>query len=237
MTTNTEIAPDLFRISTYVPEYDLQFNQFLVRDEQPLLFHTGLRALFPQVKEAVASLIDPASLRWIGFSHFEADECGALNEWLDLAPGAQAAPQQDGPVESGFQQAFHHTRRAGACLTTDDHGAGLLSVESGQRLVEPRLRYILGVHDVPLLERSRITHIQNPRGLPIDHLHRRGGIDSATQAAHPLNLHQDDQRQQHGEGTEQKRMRHDERLDGHAMIRDDNGWKLNDGSWAPAGPL
>ena len=85
----TEIAPDLFRISTLIPDFNLQFNQFLVRDEQPLLFHTGMRALFPQVREAVASLIDPASLRWIGFSHFEADECGALNEWLEVAPSAE----------------------------------------------------------------------------------------------------------------------------------------------------
>ena len=100
MTTTTEIAPDLFRISTYVPEFDLQFNQFLLRDEQPLLFHTGLRALFPQVKEAVASLIEPASLRWIGFSHFEADECGTLNEWLDVAPEAQAVCSVTGAMVS-----------------------------------------------------------------------------------------------------------------------------------------
>lgn len=100
MTTTTEIAPDLFRISTYVPEFDLQFNQFLVRDEQPLLFHTGLRALFPGVREAVASLIDPASLRWIGFSHFEADECGTLNEWLVVAPGAQALCSVTGAMVS-----------------------------------------------------------------------------------------------------------------------------------------
>jgi flavorubredoxin len=100
LTTTTEIAPDLFRISTYVPEFDLQFNQFLVRDEQPLLFHTGLRALFPQVKDEVASLIKPASLRWIGFSHFEADECGTLNEWLDIATEAQAVCSVTGAMVS-----------------------------------------------------------------------------------------------------------------------------------------
>lgn len=85
----TEIAPDLFRISTYVPEIDLQFNQFLVRDDEPLLFHTGMKAMFPLVRDAVSSLIDPSRIRWIGFSHFEADECGSLNEWLHLAPAAQ----------------------------------------------------------------------------------------------------------------------------------------------------
>jgi len=100
LTTTTEIAPDLFRLSTFVPDFNLQFNQFLVRDEEPLLFHTGLRALFPQVKEAVASLIDPMSLRWIGFSHFEADECGTLNEWLDLAPKAQAVCSVTGAMVS-----------------------------------------------------------------------------------------------------------------------------------------
>jgi flavorubredoxin len=89
-TTITEIAPDLFRIATFVAPFNLQFSQFLLRDEEPLLFHTGPRALFPAVKEAVASLIDPARLRWIGFSHFESDECGTVPEWQQLAPGATA---------------------------------------------------------------------------------------------------------------------------------------------------
>jgi flavorubredoxin len=84
----TEIAPDLYRISTSVPEINLQFNQFLVNDDQPLLFHSGLKAMFSQVHDAVKSLIDPTKLRWVGFSHFEADECGALNEWLQVAPAA-----------------------------------------------------------------------------------------------------------------------------------------------------
>jgi len=90
MTSITEIASDVFRISTYVRESNIQFNQFLVRDEQPLLFHTGHKRLFPQVREAVATLIDPASLRWIGFSHMEGDECGGLAEWQQLAPASAA---------------------------------------------------------------------------------------------------------------------------------------------------
>lgn len=90
MTQITEIAPDFFRISTFIPEADLQFNQFLVRDEQPLLFHTGMRGLFPVVRDAVASLLEPSQIRWIGFSHFEADECGALQEWQAIAPSATA---------------------------------------------------------------------------------------------------------------------------------------------------
>lgn len=86
-----EIAPDTYRISVHMPEIDLQFNHFLVRDDEPLLFHTGMRRMFPAVREAVARLIDPATLRWISWSHFEVDECGALNEWLAVAPHAQAA--------------------------------------------------------------------------------------------------------------------------------------------------
>jgi flavorubredoxin len=89
MTALTEIAPDIYRISTYIPEIDLQFNQFLVKDDEPLLFHTGLKAMFPLVRDAVARLLDPSHIRWISFSHFEADECGSLNEWLQMAPAAQ----------------------------------------------------------------------------------------------------------------------------------------------------
>ncbi|MEZ0276780.1 MAG: MBL fold metallo-hydrolase, partial [Roseimicrobium sp.] len=89
MTAVDEIAPDVFRFSVYVPEFDMQFNHFLVRDEEPLLFHTGLKGMFPMLKEAVATVIDPATIKWIGWSHFESDECGALNDWLQIAPEAQ----------------------------------------------------------------------------------------------------------------------------------------------------
>lgn len=84
----SEIAPDVYRFSLFVPEINLQFNQFLVKDEEPLLFHTGMKAIFPLVREAVAKVINPADVRRIGFSHFEADECGSLNEWLEIAPNA-----------------------------------------------------------------------------------------------------------------------------------------------------
>lgn len=84
-----EIAPDVFRISVFAPSFGISFNQFLVRDDQPLLFHAGMLAMFPEIRDGVAQLIDPASLRYVGFSHFESDECGAMNRWLDLAPQAQ----------------------------------------------------------------------------------------------------------------------------------------------------
>jgi len=88
--TITEIAPDVFRISTFHPQFKLQFNQFLVRDDEPFLMHTAFKKMFPVTVEAVSSLVAPAKVRWIGFSHFESDECGALNEWLGAAPQAQA---------------------------------------------------------------------------------------------------------------------------------------------------
>jgi len=88
MTNITEIAADTFKISTFFSDFNIEFSQFLVRDDEPLLFHTGMRGLFPVVRDALATLIDPATLRWLAFSHFEADECGALNEWLAVAPNA-----------------------------------------------------------------------------------------------------------------------------------------------------
>src|SRR5688572_194208 len=95
-----EIAPDVYRISKYAPEIDLQFNQFLIKDDEPLLFHTGMKSLFPSVLESVSSLIDPSTIRWIGFSHFEADECGSLNEWLQIAPAAKPVCSMVGALVS-----------------------------------------------------------------------------------------------------------------------------------------
>ena len=88
-----EIATGIYRISTPVPPSDFPggftFNQFLIDDDEPLLFHTGLRQLFPLVREAIASVLAPESLRHLAFSHVEADECGALNDFLRLAPKAE----------------------------------------------------------------------------------------------------------------------------------------------------
>jgi len=88
-----EIANGIFRISTpfaALPPNGFTFNQFLVVDEEPLLFHTGLRRMFPLVRDAVAHVLgDLARLRYVGFSHVEADECGSLNQWLAIAPRAE----------------------------------------------------------------------------------------------------------------------------------------------------
>ncbi len=91
MASITEIAPDIFRITIYMEQYDLQFSHFLVRDDEPLLYHTGMRQSFLELRDAVSRLIRPTDLRWISWSHFEVDECGALNQWLETAPSAQAA--------------------------------------------------------------------------------------------------------------------------------------------------
>jgi flavorubredoxin len=97
-TTVTEIAPQTFRISTFHPDFGIQFNQFLIADDEPFLMHTGMRRMFETTRAAVARVLDPSTLRWIGFSHFEPDECGALNEWLRTAPRAQALASQVGKV-------------------------------------------------------------------------------------------------------------------------------------------
>jgi flavorubredoxin len=88
-----EIAPDIFRLSTYVPDVappaGFTFNQFVVRGEEPFLFHAGMRQLFPLVSAAVDQLVGLERLRWISFAHVEADECGAMNQFLAAAPDAQ----------------------------------------------------------------------------------------------------------------------------------------------------
>ena len=92
--TVDEIADGIYRISTWVPDVSPEgftFNQFLVVGDEPLLFHTGMRSLFPLVAEAVAGVVPVESLRWITFGHIEADESGSMNMWLTAAPGSQVA--------------------------------------------------------------------------------------------------------------------------------------------------
>src|SRR5262245_11329754 len=88
-----DVADGIYRISTPVTLPDgtaFSFNQYLVVDDDPLLFHTGPRHLFPLVRQAVDAVMPASRLRHVGFSHVEADECGSLNQWLAVAP--QAAP-------------------------------------------------------------------------------------------------------------------------------------------------
>jgi len=86
-----EVADGIYRINTPVViegAGGFSFNQYLIADDEPLLFHTGLRRMFPLVREAVASILPVERLRYIAFSHVEADECGSLNEWLAATPGS-----------------------------------------------------------------------------------------------------------------------------------------------------
>jgi flavorubredoxin len=92
-TTITEIAPDIFRLSTYVaevaPPAGFTFNQFIVKGDQPFLFHTGMRQVFPLISDAVEKVVGLDNLRWISFGHVEADECGSVNQFLAAAPQAE----------------------------------------------------------------------------------------------------------------------------------------------------
>ena len=100
----SEIADGIYRLSTFVPEIappaGFTFNQFLILGDEPLMFHTGLRRMFPLNRDALARVIPPEKLRWIAFGHYEADECGAMNEWLAVAPNAQVAHGQTGCLVS-----------------------------------------------------------------------------------------------------------------------------------------
>jgi flavorubredoxin len=93
-TSLDEIADGIHRISTWIPDISpdgFTFNQFLVVADEPLLFHTGPRGMFPLVAEAVEKVVPVESLRWITFGHVEADECGSMNMWLTAAPQSQVA--------------------------------------------------------------------------------------------------------------------------------------------------
>src|ERR1700744_1033376 len=94
-TTIDEVAAGIYRFSTFVPQVaapaGLTFNQFLVLGDEPLLFHCGHRRMFPLIAAALAKVLLPERLRWISFGHIEAEECGAMNEWLAIAPQATIA--------------------------------------------------------------------------------------------------------------------------------------------------
>ncbi len=96
----TEVAEAIYQLTTYVPEADFSFNQILVAGEEPLLFHTGPRQMFPLVSEAVTGILPAESLRWITFGHVESDECGSMNDWLRIAPNATVAQSMIGCMVS-----------------------------------------------------------------------------------------------------------------------------------------
>jgi len=184
MATITEIAADIYRISIFVPEINLEFSHFLVKDEEPLLFHAGLRSMFPPLREAVSRLIDVSKIRHIGFSHFESDECGGLNHWLEVAPDAQPVCGLVGAMVSVNDFAVRPAR----ILTREDvlptgrfrfrfiptphvpHGwdAGVLFEESEQTLFCSDLFHQWGLREPAtsdsLIERSRDALLETQAG-------------------------------------------------------------------------
>jgi len=132
-----EVAEGIYRISTPVSVVPggFSFNQYLVVDEEPLLFHTGPRRMFPLVREAVAAVLPVERLRHVGFSHFEADECGSLNEFLAVAP--QAAPL---------------CGRIAAMVSVDD------VADRKARALADGERLVLGRHTVRWLDAPHVPH-------------------------------------------------------------------------------
>lgn len=111
-TTITEIADGIYRLSTLTDAVPggFTFNQFLVTGDQPLLFHTGPKGLFGPVSHALNTIIPVGNLRWVTFGHWEADESGALNDWLGAAPHAELAVGAVGTMLSGNDQAIRPPR-------------------------------------------------------------------------------------------------------------------------------
>jgi flavorubredoxin len=169
MTQITEIAPDIYRISTFIPDGNLQFNQFLVHDEQPLLYHTGMKGLFPIVRDAVATLIDPSTIRWIGFSHFEADECGALTEWQTLAPEATAVCSFVGKIVSVDDVV---ARRPAQALADEEQ------LSTGKY----RFRFLQTPHVPHCWEASLLFEETHGTLLCSDLLHQNGDVEPSTSA-------------------------------------------------------
>jgi flavorubredoxin len=196
----SEIAPDIYRISGFVPEINLQFNHFLVKDEEPLLFHTGLKDMFPLVREGVARVLDPSEIRWIAFSHTESDECGALPEWLEIAPVAEPVCSQIGAlVNRDFTSAVRQARgmEDGEILNTGKyrfrflrtaqipHGwdAGLLYEETNETLLCSDLFHQNGdcepSTESDVVERARASLREYEAGILADYVPYSGRTDRA----------------------------------------------------------
>lgn len=96
----TEIADGIHQLATHIDEIDFGFNQYLVTGDEPLLFHTGMRQVFPLISGAVSQVVPVETMRWITFGHVESDECGSMNQWLAAAPRATVAQGQIGCMVS-----------------------------------------------------------------------------------------------------------------------------------------
>lgn len=112
-TVVTEIADRIYQLSTYVEPADLRFNQYLIVADEPLLFHCGQRQLFPAVRAALGKVMAVERLRWVSYGHFEADESGAMNDWLGAAPSACVAVGTLGCMLSAGDLAIRPPRALG----------------------------------------------------------------------------------------------------------------------------
>jgi flavorubredoxin len=128
-----EIAERIYRLSTFVPEIGptgFTFNQFLIDADEPAIFHTGPRGMFPSVSEAITSVMPLERLRWIMFGHLESDECGAMNHFLEAAPNAQVAHTMVGCMVSIEDLADRSPRALGSDETVDLGGRRLRSIDT-----------------------------------------------------------------------------------------------------------
>ena len=194
MKTETyELADGIYRFSTYVPEGDFTFNQFLVDADEPLLFHTGPRRMFPLVAAAMAEVTPVERLRWITFGHVEADESGSMNDWLAAAPSATVAHTAIGCIVSVDDLADRPPRPLATGEVLDlggkrvrhistphvPHGwdAGIIFEETTGTLFTGDLFTATGAH-VPAHHRRRGRPRRRRRGhLRGDVAHARDGAD------------------------------------------------------------
>ena len=132
-TTVSEIAERIYRLSTFVPDVGptgFTFNQFLIDADEPAIFHTGPRALFPDVSEAIGSVMPLDRLRWITFGHLESDECGAMNLFLEAAPNAEVAHTAIGCLVSVNDLADRPPVAMAADATLDLGGRRIRSIDT-----------------------------------------------------------------------------------------------------------
>jgi flavorubredoxin len=180
-----EVADGIYRINTPVVMDDgpggFSFNQYLILDDEPLLFHTGLRRIFPLVREAVAHLMPVERLRYVAFSHVEADECGSLNDWLAAAPEAVPLCSRVAAMVSVNDLAERSARALadGETLSLGRHvvrwfdtphlphawESGLLMDESTRTLFCGDLFTQGGAHSPPLTEADILEPSESFRGL------------------------------------------------------------------------
>jgi flavorubredoxin len=129
-TTTAEIADGIHRITTFIADANLPFNQYLVVADEPLIFHAGHRQLFPLVSEAVGRIVPVETLRWVTFGHYESDESGAMNEWLAAAPNAEVAHGATGVLVSLMDAADRPPRILGDGEVLDLGGKKVRSIDT-----------------------------------------------------------------------------------------------------------